>query len=92
MFQIKYLNYNIERLNYIYFNYNDQSIKNEKITMTIFEDARTEWSFVGSEHISIFEEIGLDKASNLIKRIMHSILESKPAEKFTLFDPIEELF
>jgi len=60
--------------------------------MTIFEDAKTEWSFVGSEHISIFEEIGLDKASNLIKRTMHSILESKPAEKFTLFDPIEELF
>ena len=52
----------------------------------------TEWCFVGSEHISIFEEEGLDKASDLIKRIMHSILESQPAEKFSLFNPIEELF
>jgi GTPase SAR1 family protein len=52
----------------------------------------TEWRFTGSEHISIFEEEGLDKASDLIKKIMQSILESIPTEKFTLFDPIEELF
>jgi hypothetical protein len=52
----------------------------------------TEWRFTGSEYISIFEKEGLDKASDLIKKIMQSIPESIPAEKFTSFDPIEELF
>ncbi|UCG90711.1 MAG: hypothetical protein JSU57_02990 [Candidatus Heimdallarchaeota archaeon] len=52
----------------------------------------TGWRHVGSEHISIFEEAGLDKASSLVKRIMEAISESEPAHKFTLFDPIEELF
>ena len=40
----------------------------------------------GSEHISI------DKAADLIKKIVNSIAERQPAEKYSLFDPIEELF
>jgi GTPase SAR1 family protein len=52
----------------------------------------TDWNYTGSEHISIFEEEGLDKAAALIRKIMEGINESKPAEKFTLFDPLEELF
>ncbi|MFX1251911.1 MAG: hypothetical protein ACFFCZ_09905 [Promethearchaeota archaeon] len=52
----------------------------------------TGWHHVGSEHISIFEEEELDKAADLIKKIMNSIAESQSAEKFTLFDAIEELF
>ena len=52
----------------------------------------TGWRHVGWEHISIFEEEGLNEASNLIRRIMEAISESEQADKFSLFDPIEELF
>jgi GTPase SAR1 family protein len=52
----------------------------------------TGWSYTGGEHLSIFDEEGLDLASNLIRKIMDAIDESEPAKKFTLFDPIEELF
>ncbi len=52
----------------------------------------TGWRHTGWEHISIFEEDGLNKASNLIRRIMGAISESEQADKFSLFDPIEELF
>jgi hypothetical protein len=52
----------------------------------------TGWRNAGWEHISIFEEEGLERAANLIKHIMVSIKDNEPANKFTLFDPIEELF
>lgn len=52
----------------------------------------TEWCFAGSEHISIFEEEGLDKAADLIEKIMNAIADSQPADKFTLFNQLEELF
>lgn len=52
----------------------------------------TGWRPVGWEHISIFEEEGLDKASSLVRKIMKGISESEQADKFVLFDPIEELF
>ncbi|MFX0087456.1 MAG: hypothetical protein ACFFAU_17535 [Candidatus Hodarchaeota archaeon] len=50
------------------------------------------WRNTGWKHISIFEEEGLDDASELIKHIMVSSKDNEPADKFTLFDPIEELF
>ncbi|MFX1515258.1 MAG: ADP-ribosylation factor-like protein [Promethearchaeota archaeon] len=52
----------------------------------------TGWRPVGWEHISIFHQNGLDKASSLVRKIMETIRESELAEKFILFDPIEELF
>jgi hypothetical protein len=52
----------------------------------------TGWRNTGWEHISIFEEEGLDRAANLIKHIMVSIKDNEPSPKFTLFDPVEELF
>ena len=52
----------------------------------------TGWRHTGHKHISIFEEEGLDEAAELIKYIMESIKENEPASKFTLFEPIEELF
>jgi signal recognition particle receptor subunit beta len=52
----------------------------------------TGWRHVGWKHISIFDEDGLDKASILVRKIMETIRESEQAEKFILFDPIEELF
>lgn len=52
----------------------------------------TGWRQVGWEHISIFEEEGLEKASNLVRKVMETISESEQADKFSLFDPIEELF
>jgi len=52
----------------------------------------TGWRNVGWKHISIFDVEGLNKASSLIKKIMETIRESEQAEKFVLFDPIEELF
>ncbi|UCG01417.1 MAG: hypothetical protein JSW11_17580 [Candidatus Heimdallarchaeota archaeon] len=52
----------------------------------------TGWRHVGWEHISIFEEEGLDKASSLVRKIMETISQSEQAEKFILFDPIDELF
>lgn len=52
----------------------------------------TGWRHTGHKHISIFEEEGLDEAAELIKHIMESIKENEPASKFTLFEPIEELF
>jgi hypothetical protein len=70
---------------------NETDIKNFITKLNEMADL-TEWCFVGSEYISIFEEEGLDKASDLIKRIMHSFLESQPTEKSNLFNPIEELF
>lgn len=52
----------------------------------------TGWRHTGWKHISIFEEEGLDDAAELIKHIMESIKDNEPASKFTLFEPIEELF
>jgi GTPase SAR1 family protein len=52
----------------------------------------TGWRHVGCEHISIFDEKGLDKASSLVRKIMENISQSEQAEKFILFDPIEDLF
>jgi hypothetical protein len=52
----------------------------------------TGWRYTGYKHISIFEEEGLDEAAELIRYIMESIKENEPASKFTLFEPIEELF
>jgi len=50
------------------------------------------WKNTGWRHISVFEEKGLDEAADLIKHIMISIKDNEPASKFTLFEPIEELF
>ncbi|MFX1283616.1 MAG: ADP-ribosylation factor-like protein [Promethearchaeota archaeon] len=52
----------------------------------------TGWRHVGWEHVSIFEEKGLNKVSSLVRGMMEAISESEPADKFSLFDPIEELF
>ncbi len=52
----------------------------------------TGWRHVGCEHISIFDEEGLDKASILVRKIMENISQSEQADKFVLFDPIEDLF
>lgn len=52
----------------------------------------TDWNYTGSEHISIFESDSLDKAAALIRKMMEGIKDSKPAEKFTIFEPLEELF
>ncbi|MHA1214821.1 MAG: ADP-ribosylation factor-like protein [Candidatus Hodarchaeales archaeon] len=52
----------------------------------------TGWKHIGWRHISVFEEEGLDQAAELIKQIMKEIANSEQSAKFTLFDPIEELF
>jgi len=52
----------------------------------------TRWRNTGWEHLFIFEEEGLDESGDLIKQIMVTIKDNKPEGKFTLFDPIEELF
>lgn len=70
---------------------NDEDIRN--FEKEIVKKAElTGWRNTGWEHISIFEEEGLDKAADLIKHIMVSIKDNEPADKFTLFDPVEELF
>ncbi|MFX0212375.1 MAG: hypothetical protein ACFFDT_40755, partial [Candidatus Hodarchaeota archaeon] len=50
------------------------------------------WRYIGSKHISIFEKTNLDEAADLIRKVMEAVSESEHAEKFTLFDPLEELF
>ncbi|MFX0185384.1 MAG: hypothetical protein ACFE95_20065, partial [Candidatus Hodarchaeota archaeon] len=50
------------------------------------------WHYIGSKHISIFEKTNLDEAADLIRKVMEAIDESEHAEKFSLFDPLEELF
>ena len=52
----------------------------------------TGWNISGHCHVSIFEEEGLDTASALVKKMMEDVKNSVRTEKFTLFDPIEELF
>ncbi|MFX0172032.1 MAG: hypothetical protein ACFE9L_08935 [Candidatus Hodarchaeota archaeon] len=52
----------------------------------------TEWHYIGSKHISIFEKTNLDEVADLIRKVMIAINESEHAEKFNLFDPLEELF
>ena len=52
----------------------------------------TGWKISGHCHVSIFEEEGLNEASRLIKKMMEDIKDSERTAKFTLFDPIEELF
>ena len=52
----------------------------------------TGWKISGYCHVSIFEEAGLNEASGLIKKMMEDIKNSERTPKFTLFDPIEELF
>ena len=52
----------------------------------------TGWKISGYCHVSIFEEEGLDTASELIKKMMEDVKNSVRTAKFTLFDPIEELF
>ncbi|MFX0013098.1 MAG: hypothetical protein ACFFB2_04660 [Promethearchaeota archaeon] len=39
-----------------------------------------------------FKEEGFDKASRLVLSMMEAIGESEQADRFSLFDPIEELF
>ncbi|MFX0092383.1 MAG: hypothetical protein ACFFBD_11520 [Candidatus Hodarchaeota archaeon] len=75
----------------------ERLLANEKDISNFINDINktvdlTGWRFVGSEHISIFEKEELDKAAELIEKVMFSIAESQPAEKFTLFDSLEELF
>ena len=52
----------------------------------------TGWKISGHCHVSIFEDDGLDTASALIKKMMEDVKDSVRTAKFTLFDPIEELF
>ena len=52
----------------------------------------TGWKISGQCHVSIFEDDGLDTASALIKKMMEDVKDSVRTAKFTLFDPIEELF
>ena len=52
----------------------------------------TGWKISGHCHVSIFEEEGLDTASGIIKKMMEDVRDSIRTPKFTLFDPIEELF
>ena len=52
----------------------------------------TGWNISGHCHVSIFEEEGLDTASALVKKMMEDVKNSVRTEKFTLFDPIKELF
>ena len=70
---------------------NETDINDFKIELEKMSDL-TGWNYTGGEHISIFDEEGLDLAANLIRKLMDAISESEPAKKFTLFDPIEELF
>ena len=70
-------------------NYNDISAFEKEINKMA---DLTGWRHTGWEHISIFEEEGLNRAANLIKHIMVAIKDNDPSAKFTLFDPIEELF
>lgn len=70
---------------------NDTDMQNFVDDITRLSDL-TGWRFTGHEHISIFEENGLDKAASLIRQIMNQIKESEPADKFNLFEPLEELF
>jgi hypothetical protein len=52
----------------------------------------TGWRVVGNRHVSIFDDEGLESAASLIKEMMFKVKDSVKSEKFTLFDPIEELF
>lgn len=70
---------------------NENDINNFEKEINNISDL-TGWRYVGHEHISIFEEKGLDKAAGLIRTVMEAIKESELAEKFLLLDPIEELF
>ncbi|MHA1976611.1 MAG: hypothetical protein ACW98I_06925 [Candidatus Hodarchaeales archaeon] len=53
---------------------------------------KTGWKVSGHEHISIFEDDGLESAAALIRKMMGDVKESKRVDKFNLFTPIEELF
>ncbi|UCG01420.1 MAG: hypothetical protein JSW11_17595 [Candidatus Heimdallarchaeota archaeon] len=70
---------------------NPEDIKNFERDIDMKADL-TGWRNIGWEHISIFEEGGLDRAADLIKHVMVSIKDNEPAAKFTLFDPVEALF
>jgi hypothetical protein len=52
----------------------------------------TGWKISGHCHVSIFEDEGLDISSSLIKKMMEDVKDSVRTDKFTLFDPIEEIF
>ncbi|PWI47153.1 hypothetical protein CEE45_13130 [Candidatus Heimdallarchaeota archaeon B3_Heim] len=53
---------------------------------------KTGWSVSGHEHISIFEDEGLGSAATLIRKMMVDVKESVRVDKFSVFNPIEELF
>ena len=53
---------------------------------------KTGWKVSGHEHISIFEDEGLESAAALIRKMMLDVKKSERVDKFNLFNPIEELF
>ncbi len=53
---------------------------------------KTGWKVSGHEHISIFEDEGLEYAAALIRKMMVDVKESERVDKFNLFNPIEQLF
>jgi len=55
-------------------------------------EKETGWQIQGYVHESVFEERGLKRIAELTEDVMLSIQENEPAEKFTLLDPIEEIF
>ncbi|MHA2166449.1 MAG: hypothetical protein ACXAAT_11350 [Candidatus Hodarchaeales archaeon] len=69
----------------------DEDIKNFMTELNT-KATVTGWNISGHCHVSIFEDEGLDTASALIKKMMEDVKNSVRTEKFTLFDPIEELF
>ena len=54
--------------------------------------SKTGWKVSGHEHLSIFEEEGLESGAALINQMMIDVKESVRVDKFNLFNPIEELF
>ncbi|MHA1974435.1 MAG: ADP-ribosylation factor-like protein [Candidatus Hodarchaeales archaeon] len=70
---------------------NNNDINNFETEINKISDL-TGWNPVGWGHLSVFEEEGLDQAAELVKQIMKEIANSEQSAKFTLFNPLEELF
>ncbi len=54
--------------------------------------SETGWQLQGTVHASTFTPEGLESISGLLRKVLNSISEATPTQKFNLMDPLEEIF
>jgi hypothetical protein len=52
----------------------------------------TGWQLMGTLHASVFTDEGLDRSTDFVRVLLENIGSANPAAKFTLLEPLEELF